>query len=130
MSNNNANKTETMAQRQDRLFATLTMIEAIEAVIVDWKSGDMTLSRMESVMGFNLHWIGQSTDFRKHIGKLERVGRLGKTPNAIGCHMGRVTPNEITQYLQECVNFLRETGRMRVTAIEFAAETNPVKFAL
>ena len=118
MSNTN-NKTETMAQRHTRLFNTLPMFDFLNAVAEDWKSGDMALNRMESVM-YSCRFLTKLKGYNKFFGKLERVGRLGKTGYNLNPAMGKVTPNEIYAYLVTLIDFLDENDWTHLTADQLA----------
>lgn len=110
----NTTKIETMAQRHTRLFNTLPMFDFLIAVAEDWKSGDMALSRMESVM-YSCRFMTKLKGYNKFFGKLERVGRLGKG-HGFNPAMGKVTPNEIHAYLVTLIDFLDENDWTHLTA--------------
>ena len=114
-----SNTTETMAQRHTRLFNTLPMFDFLIAVAEDWKSGDMALSRMESVM-YSCRFMTKLKGYNKFFGKLERVGRLGKTGYNLNPAMGKVTPNEIYAYLVTLIDFLEENDWAHLTADQLA----------
>jgi hypothetical protein len=106
---NATNKTETMAQKHDRMYRECPLIDFITEVAIDWKSGDMALSRMQAVVTMNLQFLTRVAGYNKFFGKMERIGRLGKgygwNPS-----MGKVTPNEITAYFMRCIEFVEEKG--------------------
>jgi hypothetical protein len=112
---NATNKTETMAQKHDRLYRDLPLVDFIAEVRADWKSGDMALSRMESVVTMNLHFLANVKGYGKFFGKMERIGRLGKG-NGFNPAMGKVTPNEIAAYLTLCIDFIEANGWADLTA--------------
>ena len=114
-----ANNNETMAQRHTRLFNTLPMADFLAVVAADWKSGDMALSRMESVM-FSCRFLTKLKGYNKFFGKLERVGRLGKG-HGFNPAMGKVTPNEIYAYFVTLIDFLDENDWTHLTADQLAA---------
>ena len=114
-----ANNNETMAQRHTRLFNTLPMADFLAVVAADWKSGDMALSRMESVM-YSCRFLTKLKGYNKFFGKLERVGRLGKTGYNLNPAMGKVTPNEIHAYLVTLIDFLEENDWAHLTADQLA----------
>ena len=123
-------KPETMAQRHDRMLPRGfkkrgEWVVYAREVLKDWKSGDMALSRLEMVMSalsnigygienydtrgmtepFDPDYINAvAKAFKRSIGKGERVGRLGKG-SGFNPAMGKITPNEITAYLQAVVDF-------------------------
>jgi len=123
-------KPETMAQRHGRMEPKgfkkrQEWVVFCKEVLKDWKSGDMALNRMEMVMGeiqhisydmgyFDTRGMTDPFDpkyinavgraFRKSIGKRERVGRLGKG-SGFNPSMGKVTINEITEYLTAVLDF-------------------------
>jgi hypothetical protein len=124
-------KPETMAQKHGRMLPRgfkkrKEWVVYCREILKDWKSGDMALSRLESVMSefqsigygvqnFDTRGMTEPFDpkyidavgkaFKKSIGKGERVGRMGKTGYGFNPAMGRVTPNEITAYLQAVLDF-------------------------
>ena len=112
---NATNKTETMAQKHDRLYRELPLVDFITEVAIDWKSGDMALSRMETVMTSELGFLTRVAGYGKFFGKMERIGRLGKG-NGWNPSMGKVTPNEITAYFMRCIEFVEEKGWDTMTA--------------
>jgi len=123
-------KPETMAQRHDRMLPRGfkkrgEWVVYAREVLKDWKSGDMALSRLEMVMSaldnigygignYDTRGMTEPFDpkyidavgkaFRKSIGKMERVGRLGKG-SGFNPAMGKVTVNEITAYLETVLDF-------------------------
>jgi hypothetical protein len=115
-SNNNATRPETMAQKHARLYRESPLACFIATVAIDWKSGDMALSRMESVM-YNLGFLTRVAGYDKFFGKMERIGRLGK---GYGWQpgMGKITPNEIAAYYMRCIDFVEEKGWDTMTAQE------------
>ena len=123
---NTTNTTETMAQRHTRLYRTVPMAIFLRECFEDWKSGDMTLSRMESVISCDCYIVTRLKGYKKFIGKLERVGRLGKSGYNLNVGMGRITPNEIHAYLLSLRVFLRENGWDGMTADELAAMVGPI----
>jgi len=120
------NKTETMAQRHTRLYRTAPMATFLEAVADDWKSGDMALSRMESVISCDCYIVTRLKGYKKFVAKLERIGRLGKSGYNLNVGMGKITPNEIHAYLRTLIDFLDENGWDRMTADELAAMVGPI----
>ena len=123
---NTTNNNETMAQIHTRLYRTAPMSTFLRVCVDDWKSGDMTLSRMESVIGCDCYIVKRLKGYNKFIGKLERVGRLGKSGSNLNVCMGRITPNEIHAYLLYLIVFLRENGWDGMTADELAAMVGPI----
>lgn len=117
-SNNNASTTrpETMAQKHARLYRELPLAHFIAEVCADWKSGDMTLARMESVVEFELDFLLNVKGYKKFFGKQERIGRMGKSGHSFNPSMGRVTPNEIAAYLTLCIDFVEANGWADLTA--------------
>jgi hypothetical protein len=127
-------KPETMAQKHFRMMPESfrnrkEWLVYAQEVLKDWKSGDMAMSRLEMVMsvlsglqnGSNQYYgrnDGTSEQFdparvdaiarafKKSIGKMERVGRLGKG-SGFNPSMGKITPNEITAYIQAVVDFCK-----------------------
>ena len=123
-------KPETMAQKHGRMEPKgfkkrREWVVFCKEVLKDWKSGDMALNRMEMVMGeiqhisydmghFDTRDMSDPFDpkyinavgraFRKSIGKRERVGRLGMG-GGFNPSMGKVTINEITEYLTAVLDF-------------------------
>lgn len=118
---NTTNNTETMAQKHDRMYRDFPLVCFLAEVHDDWKSGDMALSRMESVVEFNLNFLTRIKGYKKFFGKQERIGRLGKHGYSFNPAMGRVTPNEITAYFVRCVEFIEANGWDAMTA-EMIAE--------
>jgi hypothetical protein len=112
---NKATKNETMAQKHARLYRESPLACFIATVAIDWKSGDMTLSRMETVVTSELGFLTRVAGYDKFFGKMERIGRLGKG-NGWNPSMGKVTPNEITAYLERCIEFVEEKGWDTMTA--------------
>jgi hypothetical protein len=117
--NANATRPETMAQKHARLYRECPLIDFITEVAIDWKSGDMALSRMESVMRSELCFLTRVAGYDKFFGKMERIGRLGKG-NGWNPSMGKVTPNEITAYFMRCIEFVEANGWVDLTAEEIA----------
>ena len=113
--NANATRPETMAQKHARLYRECPLIDFITEVAIDWKSGDMALSRMESVMRSELCFLTRVAGYDKFFGKMERIGRLGKG-NGWNPSMGKVTPNEITAYFMRCIEFVEANGLADLTA--------------
>lgn len=123
-------KPETMAQKHGRMQPRgfkkrKEWVVYCREVLKDWKSGDMALNRLEMVMSdiqhigygigsFDTRGMTEPFDpkyidavgkaFRKSIGKMERVGRMGKG-GGFNPSMGKVTPNEITEYLTAVLDF-------------------------
>lgn len=114
---NKATKNETMAQKHARLYRESSLIDFITEVVIDWKSGDMTLSRMETVVTSELGFLTRVDGYNKFFGKMERIGRLGKG-GGWNPSMGKVTPNEIAAYLILCIDFILEKGWTRMSAQE------------
>jgi hypothetical protein len=112
---NATNKTETMAQKHARLYRESPLVCFIATVAIDWKSGDMTLSRMETVVTSELGFLTRVAGYDKFFGKMERIGRLGKG-YGWNTGMGKVTPNEIAAYLTRCIEFVEEKGWDTMTA--------------
>ena len=112
---NATNKTETMAQKHARMYRECALIDFITEVAIDWKSGDMALSRMEAVVTMNLQFLTRVAGYDKFFGKMERIGRLGKG-NGWNPSMGKVTPNEITAYFMRCIEFVEANGWADLTA--------------
>jgi hypothetical protein len=112
-------KNETMAQKHSRMYRDLPLIDFITEVAEDWKSGNMALNRMESVVAFELNFLRGCKGYKKFFGKQERIGRLGK---GYGWNpgMGKVTPNEITAYFDACIYFIVENDWDNLTAREIA----------
>ena len=112
---NATNKTETMAQKHARMYRELPLVCFIAEARADWQSGDMALSRMETVVTSELGFLKNVKGYNKFFGKMERIGRLGKgygwNPS-----MGKVTPNEIAAYLTRCIEFVEEKGWDTMTA--------------
>jgi hypothetical protein len=112
-------KNETMAQKHSRMYRDLPLIDFITEVAEDWKSGNMALNRMESVVTSELGFLKNVKGYNKCFGKMERIGRLGKgygwNPS-----MGKVTPNEITAYFDACIDFIVENDWDNLTAREIA----------
>ena len=108
-------KNETMAQKHSRMYRDLPLIDFITEVAEDWKSGNMALNRMESVVTSELGFLTRDKGYNKFFGKMERIGRLGKgygwNPS-----MGKVTPNEIAAYLARCIEFVEANGWADLTA--------------
>lgn len=123
---NTTNTTETMAQRHTRLYRTAPMATFLRDTLEDWKSGDMALSRMESVISCDCYIVTRLKGYKKFIGKLERIGRLGKSGYNLNVGMGKITPNEIHAYLLYLIVFLRENGWDEMTADELAAMVGPI----
>ncbi len=122
MSNKSNNKTatETMAKKHERMYRETPLVCFIANVSLDWQSGDMTLSRMQWVIDCNLGFLMRIHGYKAFFGKLERIGRLGKG-NGLNPAMGRITPNEITAYLERCVEFIEDNGWDTLTAQEIPA---------
>jgi hypothetical protein len=127
-------KPETMAQKHFRMMPESfrnrkEWLVYAQEVLKDWKSGDMAMSRLEMVMsvlsglqnGSNQYYGRNNgtfeqfdparvdaiaSAFKKSIGKMERVGRLGKG-SGFNPSMGKITPNEITAYIQAVVDFCK-----------------------
>jgi hypothetical protein len=122
-------KPETMAQRHDRLLlgtgdTRKKWLAFSQEVLKDWKSGDMALSRMESAIrtmnslsidtpsvaeprGMSVEQQSEVVNaFKKKMGKLERIGRLGKG-YGFKPGMGKITPNEIVNYMEAVVDFCK-----------------------
>lgn len=123
-------KPETMAQKHARMIPKgfkkrREWVSFCREVVKDWKSGDMALNRLEMVMSsinalytdsnsyyatntpeqFDPSYINAVAQaFKKHIGKMERIGRLGKG-GGFNPSMGKITPNEITAYLESVLDF-------------------------
>jgi len=112
---NTTNNTETMAQKHDRMYRDLPLVYFLAEVQSDWQSGDMALSRMESVVEFNLNFLTRIKGYKKFFGKQERIGRMGKG-NGFNPGMGRVTPNEIAAYFDTCIDWCVENGWDTLTA--------------
>jgi len=113
-------KTETMAQKHTRMYRDLPLIDFITEVAADWKSGNMALNRMESVVEFDLNLLRGCKGYKKFFSKQERIGRLGKTGYGWNPAMGKVTPNEITAYFDACIDFILENHWDRLTATQIA----------
>ena len=118
---NATTNTETMAQKHDRMYRDFPLVYFLAEVAADWKSGDMALSRMESVVEFGLNFLTRIKGYKKFFGKQERIGRMGKTGYAFNPGMGRVTPNEITAYFARCIEWAEQNGWDTLTA-EMIAE--------
>jgi len=112
---NKMTKNETTAQKHARLYRESSLIDFITEVAIDWKSGDMALSRMESVMTSELGFFKNVKGYKAFFGKLERIGRLGMG-NGWNPSMGKVTPNEITAYFMRCIEFVEANGWADLTA--------------
>jgi len=113
---NATTKTETMAQKHDRMYRDFPLVYFLAEVAADWKSGDMALSRMESVVEFNLDFLTRIKGYKKFFGKMERIGRMGKTGYGFNPGMGRVTPNEIAAYFDTCIDWAEQNGWDTLTA--------------
>ena len=125
-------KPETMAQKHGRMQPRgfkkrREWVVYAREVLKDWKSGDMAINRLEMVMStinhigypiqnFDTRGMTEPFDpdyitavgraFKKSIGKMERVGRLGIGGTGFNpSSVGKVTPNEITAYLEAVVDF-------------------------
>ena len=96
----------------------------IKEILKDWKSGDMTLARMESVVGHELHnrmvggyWgdppdLEYSQALQKAYVKamkaagVERIGRLGWGSGlSLRATLPRITPNEIAAFMEAFIKF-------------------------
>lgn len=132
-------KPETMAQKHARLqgydgkggtdYAFKSQkryLAFVQEVARDWHSGDMALSRMESLVTSDLAWLvhgsswGDGTDpdvilmnalaaeFRKQVKSagLEPTTRLGKG-GGFNPAMGKITPNQIGRFFDLVVDFVK-----------------------
>lgn len=116
-----APKPMTMAQRHTEIQRSgQGIVKFMRTIVADWKSGNMALSRMESVM-YNLAWLrGASLGydpasdqdyraivaaFRKKHPEADRILRLGKG-SGFNPAMGKVTPNEITRTFESILAFI------------------------
>lgn len=116
-----APKPMTMAQRHTEIQRSgKGIVKFMRTIVADWKSGNMALSRMESVM-FNLGWLrgatlgydpasdrdykAVATAFRKKHPEADRILRLGKG-GGFNPSMGKVTPNEITRTFEAILAFI------------------------
>ena len=117
---NTTNNNETMAQKHDRMYRDFPLVYFLAEVAADWKSGDMALSRMESVVEFSLDFLTRIKGYKKFFGKMERIGRMGKGGYSFNPSMGRVTPNEIAAYFDTCIDWCVENGWEHLTANEIA----------
>ena len=116
---NATTKTETMAQKHGRMYREFPLVYFLAEVCADWKSGDMALSRMESVVSFDLDFLTRIKGYKKFFGKQERIGRMGKG-NGFNPGMGRVTPNEIAAYFDTCIDWCIVNGWQHQTVNEIA----------
>jgi hypothetical protein len=112
---NATTNTETMAQKHTRMYREFPLAYFIAEVCADWKSGDMALNRMESVVTVDLQFLANVKGYKKFFGKQERIGRLGMG-NGFNASMGKVTPNEITAYFVRCIDFIEANGWDGMTA--------------
>lgn len=127
-------KPETMAQRHTRMYGFATedsasfsqkrMLAFAREIAKDWKSGDMALNRMESIMRMEYSWLigGVNDDgspeakqaaalskaFRKQVkaAGLEPTSRLGKG-GGFNPSMGKITPNQIGRFFDLVVDFVQ-----------------------
>lgn len=136
-------KAETMAQKharmqgytgnpddedQGRAYRSQKQFLAfVREVAKDWHSGDMALSRMQSLITSELWWLmhgpatSDSSDpdvpkmkalsqaFRKRVkaAGLEPTSRLGDAGGWKGSAMGKITPNQIGRYFDLVVDFVQ-----------------------
>jgi hypothetical protein len=132
-------KPETMAQKHARMQgydgkggtdrawkSQKRYLAFVREVAQDWRSGDMALNRMESLVTNELGWLmhgsswGDETDpdvvlmnalsreFRKQVKSagLEPTTRLGKG-SGFNPAMGKITPNQIGQFFDLVVDFVQ-----------------------
>lgn len=132
-------KPETMAQKHARLQgydgqggtdraynSQKRFLAFVREVAQDWHSGDMALSRMESLVTSELGWLmhgsswGDESDpdailmntlsreFRKQVKSagLEPTARLGKG-SGFNPSMGKITPNQIGRFFDLVVDFVK-----------------------
>lgn len=132
-------KPETMAQKHARLQgydgkggtdyaykSQKRFLAFVQEVARDWHSGDMALSRMESLVTSELGWLmhgsswgdesdpdvilmnALSREFRKQVKSagLEPTTRLGKG-GGFNPAMGKITPNQIGRFFDLVVDFVK-----------------------
>jgi len=112
----------------------------MRTIVADWNSGNMALSRMESVMS-RLGWLrGASLGFdpasekddkaviaafRKKHPEAERILRLGKG-SGFNPAMGKVTPNEIARTFEAILAFVEKDVPAMKKAGTISASWDPM----
>ena len=116
-SNNNANATrpETMAQKHARLYRESPLVCFIAEVRADWPSGDMALSRMETVVTSELGFLTRVKGYNKVFGKQER-GLARRLADLDVEFLDRSAAREIAAYLARCIEFVEANGWVDLTA--------------